>query len=125
MAYRIVGHGIYEALLAEGFTLPPECGDLTLEIPVDGLLQLHYRENLCGDRLAAVGRALIRIADQTGPTHERLPARQPDTFVQGLVEFNKEVLDENKELREALANEQKRLSDDEDLLLVLAEEKKE
>ena len=57
------GTVLYHALLAEGFDLPPNCGDIEMELPVDGLIRLKYVENLSGERLAQFGRALQRVAN--------------------------------------------------------------
>jgi len=68
MARQIIGgFHIYQALKAEGFELPPECGDVQLELPVDGVIRLHYTELMTGERLAMVGRALIRLAQEGTP----------------------------------------------------------
>ncbi|HXK40231.1 MAG TPA: hypothetical protein VJ837_05350 [Candidatus Paceibacterota bacterium] len=59
------GIELYRALLAEGFELPKECGDINLLMPVDGIfqLQLNYIVNVSGDDLAKLGRALARIGE--------------------------------------------------------------
>lgn len=64
MVRLLSGMTIYDALKAEGFELPPECGDVQLEIPVDGVIALRYIEFLTGDRLAMVARALGRLAEE-------------------------------------------------------------
>jgi hypothetical protein len=56
-----VGPTLFQALLAEGFTLPKNCGDVELVIPVDGVVALKYTELMSGERLALLGRALIRM----------------------------------------------------------------
>lgn len=53
---------LYEALKAEGFVLPDECGDVALELPVDGLAQLVVRINMTDTNIGQIGRALQRIA---------------------------------------------------------------
>jgi hypothetical protein len=63
MATYPSGTNLYHALLAEGFELPKECGDVSLLMPVDGVLQLHYTVNVLGDDLAKLGRALTRIGE--------------------------------------------------------------
>ena len=59
----MASYQLYQALKDEGFVLPDECGDVTLTMPVDGILQLHYHINLTDVTLAQVGRALARIAE--------------------------------------------------------------
>lgn len=66
MAFRVT-QTLYNALKTVGFELPPECGDLRLEMPVDGLMRLHYVENLTGERLAQFGRALAMLGDVDDP----------------------------------------------------------
>jgi hypothetical protein len=58
------GTMLYHALLAEGFELPKECGDMQLLMPVDGVFQLHYTVNVLGSDLAKLGRALARIGGE-------------------------------------------------------------
>ena len=55
---------LYEALKAEGFVLPEECKDIKLVMPVDGVYQLEFVINLTDIRLAQLGRALTRIAEE-------------------------------------------------------------
>jgi hypothetical protein len=55
--------GLYKALKDEGFELPPECGDITLELPVDGVIRLNCPLMLTGERLAQLGRALTKMAE--------------------------------------------------------------
>ena len=55
---------LYEALKAEGFELPKECGDVQLLMPVAGIFQLSYIVNLTDDDVARIGRALTRYALQ-------------------------------------------------------------
>lgn len=52
----------YEALKAEGFDLPRNVGDIELEIPVDGVFALRYRQMLEPDDLKKLGCALMRVA---------------------------------------------------------------
>lgn len=54
---------LYDALKAEDFLLPDECGDVHLVMPVDGVYQLHYTVNLTDTDLVKVGRALARIGE--------------------------------------------------------------
>lgn len=85
----ISGSDLYHALKDEGFELPPNCGDVEMVIPVDGVIKLKYIENLEGDRLAQFGRALQRLGQEAGSGQivgnfaGRLPARQPDTTTRG------------------------------------------
>ena len=58
------GTPLYRCLVAEGFIVPPECGDVELHMPVDGLLQLKYVENVTEERLGMLGRALVRLAER-------------------------------------------------------------
>jgi hypothetical protein len=59
------GQALYKALQAEGFELPPNCGDIELLIPVSGVIRLVYSEIVRGDRLALVGRAMQRLAAES------------------------------------------------------------
>lgn len=52
---------LYGALLAEGFTLPIECVDVTVLMPADGLIQLRYVVNPTREQLAQLGRAIARL----------------------------------------------------------------
>jgi hypothetical protein len=62
-AYYHFPPNLYQALKDEGFNLPPECGDILLEIPVDGLIRLHFVQNLTGEDLAKFGRALATLGN--------------------------------------------------------------
>lgn len=55
------GTDLYRALLAEGFELPKNCGDIILEFPVDGVTILVYRVMMQGEDLQKLGRALVRV----------------------------------------------------------------
>jgi hypothetical protein len=57
------GTELYNALRAEGFDLPDECGDVQLLMPIDGIFQLHYAINVTGENLAKLGRALTKIGE--------------------------------------------------------------
>ena len=57
---------LYDALKAEGFELPDECGDVQLTMPVDGIFQLHYTVNVMPEDLAKIGRALARMGGEEG-----------------------------------------------------------
>lgn len=59
------GTALYHALLAEGFELPKECGDMQLTLPVDGIFQLHYTVSVTGEDLVKLGRALARIGAES------------------------------------------------------------
>jgi hypothetical protein len=61
MAYLVASYGLYLALKDEGFTLPEECVDVKLVMPVDGVFQLEYTVNVYGERLEQLGRALQRL----------------------------------------------------------------
>ncbi|MES2360082.1 MAG: hypothetical protein V4529_17205 [Gemmatimonadota bacterium] len=63
MAKVLTGFGLYNALKVEGYTLPDECADVELRIPVDGVMQLALIVNLTEVTLAQVGRAFIRMAE--------------------------------------------------------------
>ena len=54
---------LYQALKAEGFPLPEECGDVQLDMPVDGLFRLHYTIMLNSEQVAALGRAMQRLTE--------------------------------------------------------------
>lgn len=58
------GYGLYNALKAEGFELPEECGDVEMRMPVDGAIQLALIVNLTEERLAQFGRALVRLGTE-------------------------------------------------------------
>jgi len=62
---------LYDALKAEGFMLPDECGDVTMTMPVDGMFQLHYIVNLTADDIARIGRALVRLGTAQSSVVER------------------------------------------------------
>jgi hypothetical protein len=64
------GRALYLALVAEGFTLPENCGDVELVIPVDGVIALKYTELMTGERLERLGKALIRLSKPAGPGAE-------------------------------------------------------
>lgn len=55
---------LYEALKAEGFVLPDECGDIHLVMPVDGVFRLEYSVMLTGKSLEQLGRALARLGEE-------------------------------------------------------------
>lgn len=63
----VSGTNLYNALKEEGFELPPECGDVEMSLPVDGVIQLRYIENLSGDRLIKFANALRKLAKEAGP----------------------------------------------------------
>lgn len=52
---------LYDIFKAEGIEMPPETVDVSIEFPVDGTPQMSFRTNLYGDRLCAVGRALVMV----------------------------------------------------------------
>lgn len=54
---------LYEALKAEGFKLPKNCGDLELDLPVDGLPTLKYRQMLEPEDMLKIAKALARISE--------------------------------------------------------------
>jgi len=54
----------YNLLVAEGFQLPPDCSDILMEIPVDGVLRLHYVQNLNAEDLVRFGRALAKLGEE-------------------------------------------------------------
>jgi hypothetical protein len=54
--------GLYAALRAEGYTLPKNCADIELELPVDGAVVVRCRLLLDADDVACLGRALVRLA---------------------------------------------------------------
>jgi hypothetical protein len=54
-----------KALKAEGFELPKNCGDIQLEMPVDGVFVLVYRVMLDREDCIKVGQALTRIGKET------------------------------------------------------------
>lgn len=56
---------LYNALVAEGYNLPAlgDSRDITLEMPVDGIMQLVFRFAVDPEDLGKIARALARIAD--------------------------------------------------------------
>jgi hypothetical protein len=62
------GTDLYHALLDEGFQLPDDCGDIWLQMPVDGILRLHFTILISGDNLVKLGRALAKLGEQRGET---------------------------------------------------------
>jgi len=62
--YRHFPPNFYEALKKEGFNLPPECGDILMEIPVDGIIRLHFVQNLTNEDLVKFGRALASLGEE-------------------------------------------------------------
>lgn len=64
MVTIIGGIRLVDALKAEGIELPPNCADIELVMPVDGVIVLKYIELMTDDRLAKLGRALTRLAEQ-------------------------------------------------------------
>lgn len=64
MARLIGGYQLVDALREEGIELPPNCGDVELVMPVDGVIVLKYIELMTDERLAKLGRALTRLAEQ-------------------------------------------------------------
>lgn len=60
----ISGTDFYNALKAEGFELPDECGDVHMIVPVDGLIQLHYTVNVRHEDLVKIGKALARMGEK-------------------------------------------------------------
>lgn len=67
MVRPIYGNGrpLYEALKAEGYTLPDKCGDVTLVMSVDEIYKLHFVVYVDAETLAKIGRALVRVAGST------------------------------------------------------------
>jgi hypothetical protein len=55
---------LYNALKAEGFELPKNCGDVQLEMPVDGVFVMVYRVMLDQEDLMKLGRALARMGEK-------------------------------------------------------------
>lgn len=64
MSKAIGCYGLYQALKDEGYILPPECGDVEMRLPVDGVIQLAYIVNLTDESLAQFGRALVRMSEK-------------------------------------------------------------
>jgi len=61
--YHHLPPSLYKALKDEGFNLPPECGDILMEIPVDGVIRLHFVQTLTHDDLIKFGRALTKLGE--------------------------------------------------------------
>ena len=71
MIHPIGGYGLYDALKAEGYELPDECGDVEIRMPVDGAIQLALIVNLTNGpdgSLVKFGKALVRMAEINGGT---------------------------------------------------------
>lgn len=55
-----------EALKLEGYPLPDECSDVSLEMPVAGAMMLRYSVFVTTENLPKLGRALIRLCQPIG-----------------------------------------------------------
>jgi hypothetical protein len=53
---------LYEALKAEGWTMPEGCGDVEILLPVDGVVQMKLNVLMTAEVLMQIGGALARIA---------------------------------------------------------------
>jgi len=62
MAHFVGGTPLYVALKKVGFPLPENCGDVELEMPVDGVMTLRYRIMLDDHQLEKLAEALKLIA---------------------------------------------------------------
>jgi hypothetical protein len=60
----VIGTALYQALKDEGFDLPAECGDVVLEMPVNGVFRLRYEVLVMGEDLVKLGRALARVGEE-------------------------------------------------------------
>lgn len=56
-------YALKEALEAEGFPLPADCGEVRLVLGVHKAMMLEYDVFVSGENLARLGRALLRIAE--------------------------------------------------------------
>lgn len=56
---------LYNALVAEGYELPTlgDSRDISVEMPIDGIMQLVFRFAVSAEDLGKIARALARIAD--------------------------------------------------------------
>jgi len=59
------GFSLLDALVAEHFPLPEETASVSIEVPVDGVVQMVIRKNLTSDDLLTVGRALQKLGQQS------------------------------------------------------------
>jgi hypothetical protein len=62
----ISAFGLCQALKAEGFELPQECADVTLEMPVDGAMQIVYHCFLTPEDIVKLGKAFERMGNEEG-----------------------------------------------------------
>jgi hypothetical protein len=62
MARPIAGSSLGTALAREGL-LPPECAEVTLEMPVDGLFQIRYVVNVREEDIPKLARAIASLAE--------------------------------------------------------------
>lgn len=61
------GFALGQALSKEGL-LPKECHDVSLEMPVDGVIRLHFSVNVMTEDLPKLARALLSLDRER--THE-------------------------------------------------------
>jgi hypothetical protein len=71
--YISSGSDLYHALKAEGFDLPDECGTIELHMPPDGVMFMRYNVLIHSERLAMLGRALERLAQEQEKVASPLP----------------------------------------------------
>ncbi len=53
---------LYNALVAEGFTFPDRCVNVSVEMPPNGPLMLTFQCHVPTDKIAKIAAALERIA---------------------------------------------------------------
>ena len=56
------GNELGRLLFEEGL-IPPECVDVEILVPVDGIFRIRYTVNLLKEDLSKLGRALKRLGD--------------------------------------------------------------
>jgi hypothetical protein len=55
---------LYEALKAEGFPLPENCGEVRLVMGVNAVMLLQYDVFITDENLARLGLAFLRMAEK-------------------------------------------------------------
>lgn len=59
-------NSLADYLISEGLDVPKGSVDLQFTASIDGIVQLKTTQNLSGDDLLALGRALSRYAESAG-----------------------------------------------------------
>lgn len=68
MARQLFGrYNLLTAMQEEGL-LPPECADVQILVPVDGIMQIVYTVNVGDERMMALQRALQKTLESNRGT---------------------------------------------------------